>query len=755
MGFLTSRRGVTLAIVGLGTLAMFVVMRPDLMIEANTPTGGDMGAHVFLPAFLRDTLIPQGRIMGWSNDWYAGFPALYFYFPLPALAIVALDVVLPYGVAFKLITASGIIALPVASYVFARSMGFAKVVAAVGGVAGGTYAFMESHEIWGGNIKATMAGEFSFSIALAFGVLYLAAVIEASREERGFTPVAGVLLALTALSHLIVVGVVVVASLPLLIRRRGVATVGGSWLLGFGIAGFWALPLLLRIGYTTDMGWNPVTGTENLWPREFWPILALGVAGFAWALVRNLDVVPAAWLAIVPAAGYLALPVFGLTKLYNARLLPFYYYTIYLFAGLGLGMAVAFWARRVKRYRPMLVAGLWAIGSLGLAIVAARFLDGDQLYLPLLAAPLGILLILRTSRVGTRQAALFGASSVAALAILTIGLVSLADAPGWVQHNYTGYEGRSAFPQYRDLMATVEKLPPGRVQWEANSDLGQYGTPMALMLLPYWTEGSQASMEGLYFESSITTPFHFLNTAEVSRRPSNPVRGIDYTNFDFARATQHLPYYGIDYYVSFTDEATAEAELAGFDVLAESDPFTVFAAPDSTLVDIAAYQPVVYAGNRSFLDASLEWYDRVDELNRWMVASGPADWPRVEDAALSPGAEPSLPSLVGIGSPTGAAGEVTNIELTDSKISFTTTAIGVPHLVKVSDFPNWKATGADGPYRAAPSLMIVVPTQADVELNFTRTWDEWVGILLTIVGIGVALVWGRFGRRRRTGAFFA
>ena len=54
------------------------VMRPDQILTANTPTGGDMGAHVYLPAYLRDTLLSGGRVLGWSNDWYAGFPVLYF-----------------------------------------------------------------------------------------------------------------------------------------------------------------------------------------------------------------------------------------------------------------------------------------------------------------------------------------------------------------------------------------------------------------------------------------------------------------------------------------------------------------------------------------------------------------------------------------------------------------------------------------------------------------------------------------------------
>src|SRR4030067_412937 len=97
--------------------------------HTNPPPGGDRGARVFLPAFLRDNLLAHGRILGWSNDWYAGFPVLYFYFPLPALVTVLLDVFLPYGVAFKLVTVAGLGARPFASSFLAPAMGLARTLA--------------------------------------------------------------------------------------------------------------------------------------------------------------------------------------------------------------------------------------------------------------------------------------------------------------------------------------------------------------------------------------------------------------------------------------------------------------------------------------------------------------------------------------------------------------------------------------------------------------------------------------------------
>ena len=123
-------------LVGIGIVSLVIlgVMRPDLIFSANTPAGGDMGAHVLGPAFLRDELLPSGRILGWSNSWFAGFPIFYFYFPLPSLVIVFLDLALPYGVAFKLVTVAGLLATPPAAYFLARSMGISRAISTVAGL---------------------------------------------------------------------------------------------------------------------------------------------------------------------------------------------------------------------------------------------------------------------------------------------------------------------------------------------------------------------------------------------------------------------------------------------------------------------------------------------------------------------------------------------------------------------------------------------------------------------------------------------
>ncbi|MCL1692869.1 MAG: hypothetical protein M3096_04220 [Actinomycetia bacterium] len=662
-----------LGVIGSGSLIRF----PQILV-ANTPTGGDMGAHVLLPQVLKDVLLPSGRLFGWSGAWYAGFPALYFYFPIPALLTVLLDVFIPYGVAFKLVAIVGLVALPVATYVFLRLLAFSRPVAGLAALTGSMFVFMESFSIFGANIKSTLAGEFSFSWSFALSIVYLGIVARDTRLGRRFTLLAGIILALTAMTHIVTTMIVVVVSVSLLFRRNGPRTVVSSWILGFAISAFWALPLGIRVfqGMTTDMGWSPVanivgdTNPGSPLPGEFIPILVLGVIGMVWTMLRRDDVMVLAWLTLLPLAGYFILPKIGITALYNARLLPYWYFGVYVFAGIALGLAVLEISRRVPLRRTVLIGT-----SLGVGFI-----------------------------------------------VLTATMLSVHDVPGWVKWNFEGYEGKADYHEYQALMETVDTLPPGRIMWEANSDMNKYGTPMALMLFPYWSEG-HPSMEGLFFESSLTTPFHFLNASEVSERPSNPVRGLDYRGFNMDRGVAHLAVYDVAYYVSFTEKGASEARLAGLVEIGVASPWTIFALPDSDLVDVATMRPAVWDGGGDFLDPSLEWYDDVDHLDNWLVETGPEEWLRVESV------EDRLTTV----SPYAGTGVVTDIVQEDDRISFTTTAIGVPHLVKESYFPNWKVEGAEGPYRAAPSLMVVVPTEEHVVLEFRNTSAENLGMALTLL----------------------
>jgi hypothetical protein len=688
---------------------------PDLFL-ANTPTGGDMGAHVQLPKILLEDLLPSGRLLGWSMDWFAGFPAMYFYFPLPALVTVLFDLVLPYGVAFKLVTIVGLVVLPTVSYFFVKAFGFPKLVAVVAGVAGSLFVFMESYAIFGANIKSTLAGEFSFGWSFALSIVYVGMVVRNYRNDKVFDPWAGVVLGLTAMSHVITTIVVVVATLPLVlspvvaligrtrdVRRSTRRSIGVLWtyVIGFGLSAFWSVALGVNVlqGMTADMGWLPVAalagnneGIGSPLPGEFVPVLVLGLIGMAWTLARKDHVGIAIWMTLFPLAVYFFLAKFEVTVLYNARLLPYWFFGMYIFAGLTVALVASVLARTHSH---------------------------------------------------TVRASLVGVMAIVMMALPAF--LSMSDIPGWVKWDYEGYEGREVWSEYENLMQAVNGLPDGRIMWETNEDMNEYGTSFALMLIPFWSEG-HPSMEGLFYESSLTTPFHFLNASEMSEQPFRSPLRLSYLTFspmDFDRGAKHLAVNDVAYYVSFTEEATAAALDYGLEVLSEPAPWTVFALPDSDRVDVAAFEPVVWAGEEDFADAALEWYDDVDNLDVWLVEDGPREWRRItsmEERLDSPRPYPETGTAI-----------VTGFE--DHAVTFATDAVGIPHLVKVSYFPNWTVDGGEGVFRAAPSLMVVIPEDENVTLEFENRWVEDVGMVITastLVGLACYMIVARRRRKAKT-----
>ncbi|MDP3984243.1 MAG: hypothetical protein Q8Q52_04455 [Acidimicrobiia bacterium] len=747
------RRWVPAVVVAGVSLIVLAMLNPILLFTANTPSGGDMAAHVVAPAYLRDVLLPEGRILGWSQDWFAGFPVFYFYFPLPSLAIVFLDLFLPYGVAFKLVVVAGLLATPPAVYYLARTLRFGRPVATVAAGAGAAFIFMESFTIYGANVASTLAGEFSFSWSFVFSLLYLGLVIKTVRDDRRYALAATVALALCALAHIITTIVIVVASLSVLVWKGAWRRVLPIWAGAFAITSFWAVPLLGRIGYSSDMAWVPLSTWEEIFPIEIWLLLPAAIAGMVWTVRRTPRVLPLIALTMLPVIYYplpLVLPdVFpdlftGRWKLWNGRLLPYWYFGVTFFAAIALGGFGVWAARRL----PPRVSRHWPRAIVVLALVAAIVVASQEPNVPrrvlwiagiVGAIGLGVSLLWR-DRIDTRSfLAMTGAGLLALGAAAGITFIN-----GWAKWNFTGYEGKEKWPEYESLMTTASTLGPGRIQWEYDKSMNDYGSPMALMLFPYWTGEDHPSMEGLFFESSLTTPFHFLNQAETSANPSSPIPGLNYHRFALDRGVRHMELFGITYYVTYTPEAKAAAE--SYDELvavAASGPFTFFELQDVGLVEAAAFQPAVYQGHESsvlgkmlgvvgigpsngeqtFAEFALDWYDDLELLDRWVTAEGPESWPRI----TSIGEVPATPIAV--------EAEISDVVIEDHRISFRTTAVGVPHLVKVSYFPNWRATGAEGPFHATPSFMVVIPTEEEVVLEFANTWVENIGWLLTAIGL--------------------
>ena len=772
---------ITFAVVAAVSGYTLLMLHPLLLVADTTPAGGDMGAHVWAPAYLRDHLLPQGRLSGWAPDWYAGFPAYNFYMLPPALAIVLLDVVLPYGVAMKLVSVLGVVTMPISAWAMGRLAGLKAPVPALFAVATGFFLFDPTFTIYGGNIASTLAGEFSFSIALSVALLYIGVMANGLRTGRHRAWAAG-LLALAALCHLIVAFFAAAATVFLYLayaaRLRwwhlavlaacGVGLGALLHVLPFAVdvalmtaiaavvlyradpgrfrycltfvpvaallSAFWMLPFWWRRMFMTDMGYERLfTFADLVFPQSFRVdvlLVVLAAVGFVGSAVRGRAF--GVFLGIT-AVGYgIWIRFQPQGHLWNARLTPFLYLTRYLLVAIGvaeLGVLVARWIGRTNgtTYRRVMLA----VPVAGLAVFLV--VVGMQLR----NLPFG--------EVQTRT------STDAAGAQQTQWVYRWGPfeahkegfVRGWARWNYSGYERKAAYGEYYAITQTMKRLGDergcGRANWEYVSTQDRYGTPMALMLLPFWTDGCIGSMEGLYFEASATTPYHFLTSSATSEKPSRPVRGLRYDNLDLARGVPYMQTLGVRYYMAFSrpavDQATNDPRLT---LVAESGPWKVFEVEGWDLVvpltNEPAVVPDVWNVKTEWLKVGTSWFQNVADRDVMVAGQGPESWQRLTPEQVQSGVRAERRPLPPV--------TVSDVEQTRSSVSFRVDRPGVPVLVKVSYFPNWRVSGGEGPYRVAPNLMLVVPTGTEVRLTYGREPVEVLAYALSLLGVvGLVLLW--------------
>ena len=900
------------AVVALVTAFLVANLRPWLWFTDTTPTGGDLGAHVWAPAYLRDVLIGELRLTGWTHDWYAGFPAFTFYMVVPSLLVVVVDagfglheavfahlavalaagaaalvvarragrstsqcwaialvvagvagaaklfvdapaadralaalllpaaaawcawyglrrrprwragasaaaallalvvVPMPYGVSLKLVTIAGVVVLPAAVWAMTRLGGIGAEGQALASVATLLFLFDRSFNIYGGNLMSTMAGEFAYSLGLASAVLYIGVAVRGMQTDR-HRILAGALLALTGLMHLFSAffALAAVAALLLVLpwraaewRRRLVWTVS-SGALAAALSAWWVLPFWWNRGLLNDMGWGKERRyLSSLWsrssfdysflendpPLQLFVVLAAAGAVLLFFRRERLGMALALTGAIV-AAGFLVLPE---GRLWNVRILPFYYLTVYLTAALGIGETLRLARSALDRRQTARAAEAARAEEAGEVGETTGAEEAGEVGEAAQAAGAG--------RLRASAGAIVASGSVVVLAAAVVVMVglplrslpfgNLGDdgvyrwgpfsssesnlGPYWVEYNFEGYEGRGptaaggGSSEYWDLVATMDRIGESRgcgpALWEYESGrLGSYGTPMAPMLLPYWTDRCIASMEGLYFEASATVPYHFLMQSELSTAPSRAQRDLPYSGLDVAAGVEHMRLMGVRYYMAFSEDAVSQARAAAD--LTEIGatplgPWVVFEVSGHAPAVGLSRLPVVVDGlddsDEEWLEASVGAFLAAGRDGPVLAADGPDAWPRMtlpdvrgERRGDSSGSDLGrqevmrrLSDVLGDIAPVEniEPAEVSGLVRGDHSISFSVDRVGSPVLVRTSYFPNWSVSGAQGPYRVTPNFMVVVPTGTEIRMTYGRSPVEWFAMAVTLVGLA-AVVW--------------
>lgn len=577
----------------------------------------------------------------------------------------------------------------------------------------------------------------------------------------------------------------------------------GAGLLSLGLSAWWLFPFATSQSLTDSLGYTniSVATLRSIFSTLGWYNATGGAAGDRWVIVTCAVAIVVAFavrdrlgmtLGAVTVLSFWAFVLDPQSAIWNQRLIPFWFIAIHLCAGWLVGYVA--W-RLVDRapvrqlWRTYLVEGAtfehvpYDAGSAERSaanspheVAATREVLAVSRGVPdapdAPATPQGVASVAERDDSGApplgggegasrRTGRVFAATVVVGL----LGLLSTVpgqitsvandlhlatggnQVSSWAQWNYSGYQGKAAWPEYHDIITTMSRVAKrygcGRAMWEYNASENRFGTPEALMLLPYWTDNCVDSEEGLLMESSPTTPYHYLDQSELSIAPSDPQVGLDYGPLDVAQGVRHLQMLGVKYFFAFSPQVIAEANAdPDLKLVATTKAFPApgakwyfYLVKDSPIVQPLAHVPVVLAGVASqsgWLEANQTWWLSPGLQRAYIAESGPASWPRAASFASWPSTK-SLPSE-----------KVSDVKVGLQTISFHVSRVGVPTLVKISYYPRWHAVGAQGPYRVSPNLMAVIPTQKDVSLVYTTTpaltWGEIVSDLTVIAGLVVAFL---------------
>lgn len=673
----------------LAALACVALLTPVSPVFSNTlATGGDVGAHVWYPDALRSAL---PFLHTYSNDWFSGVPVGYFYFPVPALLANLFSLVVGYNIGFKMVLVAGLFLLPVATWRLASVFSDDKLQRTLAAFAGVGLLQEQFFTIFGGNTASNAAGMYSYQIALALSLLAAAEFVVVLREGRR-RGIAAVLFALALCSHVLagviatlLVGAVLAFAAPRRAwRARALAVI--SALAGGLIAAAWWLPFLLSRGSTVDMGYEaikswrwvlPITtsypdGSAHNW--HWWGIAALALASLAHLRSGYVRV-----LLTLAAASQLLYWFAPRSAVWNVRWLPTYYLAAWLLAAFVLSQLVP--PRR----------------SVGKVIAS------------------GGVLLLAFSPIAASTKFPFG------------GFPNTATHPhrGWMAWDLDGYQNAAKWQEYQAAMRAFGELAKregcGRMAWEYDAKQGEYGTPLAMFLMPFFTDGCVASLEGLYYEASSTTPFHFGATPWYTKTPSRPVRNLPYpAGIDMDRAMEALDALGADWYATFNESTAEAAQAAGLKKLTSTGPWTVWEVPDGGIVSALTELPTTKPWDAGTYVAHF----LTEPSEHW------TEW----DSSKSKLPE-KLPSV-----------SVSDVVVADGDVSFSVDRTGVPVIVHLSHFSGWRVTNGELLGRVGPNMLLVLPTEKNVRVHWERPASTYLAYVIALVGAGAAFALSRTRR---------
>jgi len=711
--------------VALGSL-LLIFLRIELVFSDLLPTGGDMGAHIVPTKFFVTELFNNFKLSGWSQDWFAGYPVYYFYFPLPPIITSLLNFLFPFSISFKTMVLISQVLLVVSIEMLMRKK--SKVFSFYGFGVGLLYLLTESFTIFGGNLASSLAGQYSFTYSIAFGNLSIFYLVKSKYKYS--MEIAALLIGLSALSHLIPFMIYLpIFAFYFLKSDSKIYKKISAFLFFLFIAIRFSISLFLNLEFTTNMTYTPYTELSDLVKSDVLPfVIGLVIYIFTSMSKTSLKAISGFEIYLLAISVYLFF--YGPeSALWNGRIVPFFNLGIIILFFNLLHVDIKNLTKKIQGKYPLLLFILLT-NSYFMYLYYSKW--GNTYSTTTISV---ILIVLFMFLISTHSENFLIYTT---LVSLTFGTLSYL--PHWLNWNFSGYESKNNWADVTTLYEGLDTLEPGRIMWEPNSDLNKYGTPMVLMTIPMFT--NHQSVEGLYFDSSITTPFHFLTVSGVAERPSNPVGGLTYINGEFDKGFRLMEELGVDYFIAYTSSIKDKANAnENFNFLFSNGVFNVYSINTKKveLVEDNLYifeSPNFYGrlrnavlregSEQNFFEAAFNSFK--DELNYKIIENYDESF-----------AEPSDKNTALL---------ITDLNIQNELITFKTNKPNQLHLIKVSYFPNWKIKNGLGPFRISPSFMAVIPKDEFVEINFeTSNVEKALNLLSILTLFGALLITYRYKKK--------
>lgn len=675
---------------------------PKYLLSKTIITGGDTASHYYYAKYLSETLLPQGKVVGWVQGNYCGFPLFLFYFPFPFIIMAFLDLFMPLEIAFKIVSVMGIFSLPICTYYSLRFLQYKFPIPIIGAIFSLPFLFMEANSMWGANIPSTLAGEFTYSLGFSLTILFAGTLYRGITTNRlkivnallvffiGFSHGYTLLFAILMSSYFLITINDFFKKLFYLLKVH---------LLGFCMLAFWLIPLIFNTPYTIRYNfiWN-IGSIFDVFPKILIPFIILAIIGLVIDLIQKFRL------------------IFGKGGNNIDTRIYYFWFCIVISAILYL---IAYRINVVDiRFLPFLQFFFMIGGAVGIYKMVERL--RYQWILPFIIVPVSFLWVEDN-----------------------VNYIKT-----WIPWNYNGFESKNVWPSF----SAVNKYLSGsvgdpRVVYEHSSLHNAAGTVRAFESIPLFS--GRSTLEGLYMQSSITSPFVFYIQSEISKQRSAPLPDYSCTQFNLKKGIKHLKMFNVkDFIVRSNEVKNAIKEYPQFLHKKTYGPYHIYelTTNENRYVVPLKYKPVLLeTDNRKIL--FYKWFKNHEQNDVHIVFKKESNDDEVDLSRFEIIGEDDLHNLPKI--PIDASGFIKE-EIKNDEILIETDMINKPLLVKFSYHPNWRVEGADRVYLVSPSFILIYPDKEHVRLYYGKTFPDHLGNFLSIaVIIGFAIYIPVTLKRRR------